>query len=396
MPSMNQITNGIIGYDLDKFGTRTPRYATLRRDVKDFRYGKGGHYGYPSMSLPNVGGPMYLDAHVDSYGSTADFDAWPLGATNPNGFHYKGHFVADVPSGGFWNGTFTPDAWGATAYSKMKPTKPSFQALNAIYELREVPAMLKQKFLDPKNPLASIGNYHLALQFGWKPLLADIRNTVLTQMSMQKRLNWLLRHNGKPVKTAVTLLDTSSIVSDVSSPLDYGALQPVLSTNYYRSATKSRVIQSQAEKVWARARFRYWLPDGPRDVNWTNRMKAALFGFQPSPSVIYNAVPWSWLNDWFSNTGDILENLDAGVASRCAADYFYVMRYKEYRIEKTGFGYLWSQDGQFIDVTASSYAYSTVKSRAEGDPFGFATQENSLSGMQLSILGALGMSRLKR
>jgi len=110
--------------------------------------------------------------------------------------------------------------------------------------------------------------------------------------------------------------------------------------------------------------------------------------------MIYNAIPWSWLNDWFSNTGDILENLDVGVADRLAADYCYLMQdcqtHREYYAE----GKFHDKAGNIFSVSATSYSVAGTKNRIIGDPFGFSTNPNSLSATQLSILGALGLSRL--
>lgn len=122
---------------------------------------------------------------------------------------------------------------------------------------------------------------------------------------------------------------------------------------------------------------------------------AYLFGLTPTPQVIWNAIPWSWLADWFSNAGDVLSNLDTGVADRCAADYFYVMREKGIIITYNCDFYLANTtryEGNHFSL--DSVAQATTKSRLRGDPFGFHLSEINLNPMQLSILGALGLSRL--
>jgi len=124
-------------------------------------------------------------------------------------------------------------------------------------------------------------------------------------------------------------------------------------------------------------------------------MEARLFGLFPSPAAVWNALPWTWLADWFASTGDILANMDVGVANRLAADYFYVMREKAYvqtaDCSCTMFSY---PNKEPVAVNVTGTRVSAFKSRLAGDPFGFHTSNNNLTGMQLSILGALGKSRL--
>jgi hypothetical protein len=124
-------------------------------------------------------------------------------------------------------------------------------------------------------------------------------------------------------------------------------------------------------------------------------MMARIYGLRPSPAVVYNAIPWTWLIDWFSNLGDIIDNLDAGVADRLAADYLYVMRETTYRRERNVRGALYSSfDLKQYQYNLTSTAIMSVKTRIKGSPFGFGVNPNSLTDHQIAILGALGLSHL--
>jgi len=365
----------------------------LKRLVsKNLVGGSQGHYGWPHPpEFRDIGGSFVL------YGSETNNGVMGVGTVTTNGpgaysdWTYSGSIVGkctplDLPT----TGTH-PESYGAEAYSKMMPTAPNFQALNAIYELREVPGQLRQKMVDGN--LKNISNYWIALQFGWKPLLNDIRNSVLTQIGMQNRLNQLLRDNGKPVRRRIPLAAAETELGS-SSGVAYGSFDPGdFVTYFYSSDPTHSTREYQLSRVWASAQFRYWLPEGPRNVEWTRNMKAAIFGLNPSPSVVYNAVPWTWLFDWFTNTGYVLDNLSSGVADRCAADWFYVMsethRIRESILTWNG----WNEQREPVSFTTTSTSRAYSKFRTRGDPFGLAFNQNDLSPMQLSILGALGMSR---
>nr|UJQ85254.1 MAG: hypothetical protein 1 [Leviviridae sp.] len=373
--------------------TNTPSeqtYYTPSAGSKDLILGDWGHYGWPNPSGPgNCGGPFLLKQTTTNYGLVGVGEAWRGGALDQR---FVGSMCAQAanPTGSVVD--TDGSAWGADAYNRMKPTKPMFQGLNAVYELREVPEQLRQGFT---KDLIGASNYWLALQFGWKPLLQDIRNLVDTQSKIEKRLAWLMRHNGKPVRRRVVLSDTmNDPVVTRENPLGGNGLHPLLVSQYY-SGNERTVKQSSGTRIWASARFRYWLPPGPQDIAWKRWMKAYLFGLTPTPSVIWKAMPWSWMVDWFTNVGHVISNMDGGVANRLASDYFYVMREDWARADATNWFTTKRRDGTKVSHTSTTTRIKSKKSRVAGDPFGFNTNQNSLSSMQLSILGALGMSRLR-
>jgi hypothetical protein len=341
-----------------------------------------GHRNWKKPTIGDNGGAFIHYGKkrtiIPSANTTQDF----------NTVHYNGRFIAIAPNS--WDVPIGDGAdWGSQAYDRMKPTKPTFEAMNSIYELRDIPGMLKQRFLS--SGLKAVPNWWLALQFGWGALFNDIAKLVKTQQSLEKRLNWLLEHNGKPVKRRVELAKSSDTVEKEWFQ-DWGYHAPILNSNFYDGPPWQRWKDEITNKVWASARFRYWLPASPEGVVYKKQLIAAIYGIRfPPPIVIWNAMPWTWLSDWFFNTGEILANMDVGVAERLAADYFYVMREQSWKTQLQSDIYLRRPN---VKLTSYMNVDSFRQTRLQGDPFGFATQQSDLSGMQLSILGALGLSRL--
>lgn len=365
-----------------------PRYEDIESENNELVW-SSGHYGYPDFNSPNVGGSFKVvydtvvrePANVGKIQGgtvyaehTYEGNVYPTGVTAPIAVNNDG------------------SSFGATAYAKMKPDKPSMQGLNSIYELKDVPGMLRQRFL--KDGLAGIGNYYLALKFGWEALLRDVQSLVITQQQAQDRLKQLIRDEGRPIKRRITLSDSISAMSQGEGTGN--GFGPSFVTYFYADGGSWREVRKTTEQIWASARFRYWLPPGPRDVRWTTTMMAKIFGLNPTPLVVYNAIPWSWLIDWFTNAGDVVSNLQTSLVDRLAADYFYVMRHTENSSETTFSSKFYRYKTlAIVPVTATVYRKKGCKSRLPGDPFGFGTPANSLSGVQLSILGALGLSRLR-
>jgi hypothetical protein len=392
--SMNISTYTNVGTEYNYSLGNPPKKLAAWSDYrkKTMAAGDHGHYGYPKFDTgKDVGGSFILQ------GAHFIHNPVNVGRIHRGGFdrwYYDGTLYAN-PAAVF---SATPNtsagSFGATAYARMKPTEPSFESLNAFYELKDLPGMLRQRLSN--NGLKNIGNYYLALKFGWEPLLRDIISMVSLQRDAQAKLAQLLRDNGRPVRRRITLLNTQSEPSIVDG-IDTNAFQPGFVSQYYAQDPRSVVKRYDTDEVWASARFRYWLPPGPRDIQWSKNMLARLYGLRPTPSVVYNAIPWSWLVDWFSNLGDVISNLDSGVADHLAADYCYVMRKTTHVVNKDSVGWFktgWQSGSPIKQVSASVRQEYFSKSRSVGSPFGFGLKESDLSTTQLTILGALGLSRL--
>jgi len=392
-------------YGSSPIGVKT---YTTNIDISTMWVGDRGHYGYPHYPADkDVGGAFYLEG-VRTKRNVLPLGDIQRGNPNPLDQHYTGGLAVDIPHTGAWSSqAFPADPYGATAYNRMKPTKASFGTYNSLFETKDLPGMIADipfRFWNTavQNLQRAVRSFRdggaghfVGYEFGWKQLVQDVQNMCSLQQRGQKRLAWLLHNNNKPVHTAVTLVDTFDIVEDFAIS-GYGYLQPVLVTQYYAVEPHGRRLSTNREKVWAEGTYLYWLPDGPRDINWTNAMLASIYGQNVTAANLYKAVPWSWLLDWFTNVGTVLQNMDAGVAARLWSPRNYVMRKKEWTIQNT-------ITGQFLDraskslftATGSSSSTAFVKCRARGDPFGFATNQNTLSGMQQAIMGALGLSRLR-
>jgi len=372
--------------------TVSPKLATLMVR-KETLVGGGGHYGYPDFpSNRDVGGDFQLNTYRFDTSPSSVGRIWRGG---PLSQYYIG---AVCPTDDFYGGQVpgnratVDDTMGSLAYNRMKPTRPSMAGFAALYEgIKDTPALLRQRFL--KQGLHAIPNYWLALQFGWKPLLSDIRNCILVQLDAQKRLNQLIRDNGKVVRRKFVIYDTTRDEDNRTTHVIQN-VAPGLVTQYYTGDNVNQTSFWGYDRAWASAAFRYYLPDGPQDINWTIAMKARIFGLYPSPSAVWQVLPWSWLIDWFANVGNMLENMEAGVANELYNQYFYVMRQVGEVYTKQTTTHFQRENGDPVVVAGSSRSEWAHKARYAGNPFGWSTSSAPLNAYQASILGALGLSRV--
>jgi hypothetical protein len=355
------------------------------RQVKDGQYVGGGYFRMyrrggerPSVTrtvgVPGVPAWTYPNAQLRS--------------------DYPNRYAFDYT----WNGPYPDFDWkaesyGATAWNRMRPDRPDMSILNALYELREVPESLKPRILKYRDGKAW-SDYFLAVNFGWLPLLSDCQDFVRTTINMKNRLDQLLRDEGKPVTRRISMNSGFPARNDGPISGESYSVGVGLVTPCYVGVPKYTDTLSVTSKLWGVGQFKYWLPPGPRDWKWRAREILRVYGAYPSPAVVWNAIPWTWLADWFTNVGDVLENIDFTVADRLASNYAFVMRHVLEKLTRTTTAVLMTPSGAPTTVNLTSYLIGETKERALIDPFSPAVTFDSMSPRQAAILGAIGYSRM--
>lgn len=344
----------------------------------------------------------------------------------------------------------------ATGYSRAKPGNPVASLGQFLYELKELPALPLQGFFTatrakgwsasealarylegdkfaalklPKgtplgvpgsnrfgsqlvsktfNPaidslvalhgFRALGGEYLNVVFGWEPFLRDLRNLYGLWKDIDKRLAQIIRENGRGIRRKATIkTDRTQTVSSSHFALPFihvGGNPGTIAVG----TTDYKVTTETTTRAWFVGRFQYYIPDVGTS-QWTARAREALFGAKPTPSLLWNVLPWTWLIDWFSNVGDTVNNLNSGWAENLVCKYSYVMKRTDTQtIAEAKVMMLGSQTAQNrwsrVDFPFRSRSGLTEKARVGGgNPFGLNVQLPSLSAKQLAILGALGISR---
>lgn len=364
-------------------------------------------------------GPPYLTG--------GPFDNWTLQTDWPNvGGHtsvsywrykYEGGFVNSIqPEVLLSNASLSPSedaSWGdvtslgATGWSRFRPGRPRASLGQFLGEIRDIPRTLKttaKGFADLWKSMGgrkgSMGNsskklsdHWLNTQFGWLPFLNDLNDFYTTAIKLEERLDQMRRENGRWVKRGGT------IRSDTETEEDGGEgvyLYPALNTLLYRSSADGpygtwQTVKTTSQVAWFEGKMRFYIPAFTgNSISDKARQMAHIYGLTPGPSLVWELTPWSWLIDWVSNIGDCISNIDASLNQGAAAKYAYVMGTTQERVDVTASIFLKSGP-----VTLSNYASATRKTRRAASPFGFGLDISDLTGIQWSILGALGLSRLK-
>jgi hypothetical protein len=356
-----------------------------------------------------------------------------------------GEYVGSFADNGFWVGdsyatlnskTVTNLAnlsqYHSLAWDKTKPQIPQANLAQFVYELRDLPGMLKtsaEAFSLQWGNLITRGkrgglpivemapreaaDHFVNHQFGWAPFIGDLAKLYDVFNHTVEHISRLVRDNGRYVRRRRVLEQSDETTSPITPGVDSGTVPssemrdplgfpmcnlystPNGSARGYCSFTKRT-----RKRVWAVGSFAYFRPEfDPANFSegafaqFQNVQRLmTLYGVRINPTLLWKLTPWSWMADWFTNFGHHIERLDDWVTDGINARYLYVMKTEESFMTKTC--HLNFYSGL---VTLNFQRRLITKQREAADsPYGFNTPWNSLSPRQWAILGAIGFSRSPR
>jgi len=304
----------------------------------------------------------------------------------------------------------------------MRPDKPDFSAATSLLELKDLVSPLKSalKHLIERGhsdkalkralntPLhKKAGNDHLMVNFGLVPLVSDIKGFVEAFEKRHKKFNEMLKNEGKPRHRRTKFggkYDKSDTIygtfprSGNSLTTVVGLVDPAGVSQCYTTSPSTltrRANTTTREEWWAEGQFRYLLPPGPRTDAWKASMVRRILGGRVTLSTVYNLIPWSWLVDYFTDVGDMMDAISPGIADRLICDYAYVMATFEWELFRSDeSSWAAGKTGGVNIVSPSVTKTWTIKMRYPASPFGFGFSMSNLTPNQIGILGALGLSKI--
>jgi hypothetical protein len=285
-------------------------------------------------------------------------------------------------------------ARGATAISRCKPTNSPADAFTFLAELYKdkIPHLIGSSIWKAKTGemLKASADDYLNIQFGWQPILNDIKDFLGAVYHADRVLTQFERDAGKVVRRRYRFPSNKETSEETLNP---GAV-PFGYTGY-PTGPFGKIVRhtTVVTDIWFSGAFTYHLPSGYDSRNKLEsfaRKAEFLLGTDLSPEKIWKIAPWSWAVDWFANTGDVLSNITDFASGSLVMRYGYVMGTKVvtdiYTNEGSGLF------GQVV-VMPPFKVESTTKRRLAANPFGFGVVWGDLSPFQLSILAALGITK---
>jgi hypothetical protein len=292
-------------------------------------------------------------------------------------------------------------AKGATAVARCKPTNNVASASTFLGELlREgMPSLMGIPTWKERASLArGAGSEYLNSEFGWKPLLSDVRSFAYAAANAHKILDQYERDSGKVVRRRYEFPEERTFNQQLVQVYDGHTHSPtedaLIDLNDPNRPSLYKTTRT-LKRTWFSGAFTYHLPVGYKSREFLVEAAAKagpLFGLELTPDALWNLTPWSWAVDWFSNAGDVISNLSDWAVDGLVMKYGYIMQYELQTITYSLYG------GQrYLPKTVYAspiVAWREVKRRKKASPFGFGVSWNSFSPRQLAITTALGITRV--
>ena len=322
------------------------------------------------------------------------------------GFDYA-RLRGGMPASPLLNGVFLPETLsteltseGMRALNEMRPTAPLSGLGVTIGELKDgLPSiigsgMLKATLSQAKRDrrlLREGSKEYLNWEFGWKPLVSDLRDAAKAVTRSERIINQLYRDSGKDVRRRFGFpVEREDPVVTASS----GRLPQLRGSSQLWSATGTLYVTTEnIRNVWVSGMCRYYVPEADdlrsriqRQAMVANR----LLGLRPDPELLWELAPWSWLADWVGSIGSLMGNLSAYAFDGLVWKYAYLM---EHVVERKSYDLRGARQYNGYIPPCSAVAIRESKRRVSATPFGFGLSLDSFTLRQWSILAALGISR---
>lgn len=322
-----------------------------------------------------------------------------------SGFHYSGPLFAggvtgvnDWPSAQILSAAEL-DALGTSIIAGILPTNPLSGALVALGELRSegLPTVpILGSWRDRTRIARSAGNEYLNHQFGWVPLVNDLKafsNVVSNHDDLVKQYE---RNSGRRIKRRVTFPIETTVVSETKTN---AKLSPNPPSSIYVSGTDVRTkTDKKIVRHWFSGAFTYYLPPYVKNGDNSKRnrqLRNYLYGTRVTPEVIWDLTPWTWAADWVGNFGDVLHNISAFHNDGLVMQYGYIMSQQIHDVTYTWDGVEFKTYPGHKYVASVTYR-TIVKQRRVATPYGFGLDTGLFTDRQWSILAALGITRGSR
>jgi hypothetical protein len=363
-----------------------PVYLGYTQVLNEFEMASTGHRG-PFDGSSDKGGPWYMSKILRTAG-TGVYDTIYNGAGKNEAYVCREWFPPSsnppsLPSTSGLEAQLQVD--GTSAIARCEPTRPEASVAQFLGELFRdgLPHIIGSGLLKARTRflLGSTGDEYLNYEFGWKPMMSDLRQMAHAVTHSHEILKSYAKHADVLTRRGYRFPESTDSYSYEGSDACY--------VTYFGVApgSSSRITSS---KSWFRGAFKYHIPVQNsvlgRFERW-NRLANHLLGISLTPETVWELAPWSWAADWFSNAGDVFHNISAMGLDGLVMQYGYMMN--EQKAQSS-----WNVSEPLNGVTGLNLQVKHVqKVRIPATPYGFGISFGDLLGYQQSVIAALGLTR---
>lgn len=363
-------------------------------DKSVFRVDTGHPWELERYDINGIPWNFSWSGGADRYDITGAFPTYESGDVNP----------------GFWYPLTGLESWAALQYGRMAPSVSEFSLTTFLGELREgLPRILPGALKGQVNTLRQAGGDYLNVEFGWKPLINDLRSLAEVLLSasygLYRPFGASHRERKPPASTFYKSTD-GTISQEIQYQIGHQGINnsalflPTDGIGHIGSSNAKglvRTVRKSSVKRWIEGEFVY-IPKASFDMSKYQSRVDSLMSLDLTPSTLWELSPWSWLVDWFIDLGGAIQSMEAATTNRVISTYCYAMEETKSSI---------SSSVTILGSTNPFYTYNGPKQlnhsydyvrkrRIRANPFGFlGSPSTTLNGGQMAILGALGLTKLR-
>lgn len=303
------------------------------------------------------------------------------------------------------------DVFAQQAYAKTAPTSVVFDAANFMGELNEGLPKLSSDLLQHRSKaFAEIGSDYLNVAFGWIPFVSSVKDALMalktaTETLSQQGQRVHRRMSLPPVQEAGVLGPRNGSISVQTGnyrgfvPTTYEKWGTSFSTGPTSGSAEYTLVKTRSSRRWFEGEFSSFYPLGFDPNDYLKRLDV-LVNTKITPRTLYELAPWSWMVDWGLRLGDSIKANELAANDLLVMHYGYAMEETVYTSETSW--RMTSQPGDQYSIFSNFpsrgryFAATTYKRRLRANPYGFKVGgASALTGGQLAILGALGLTMTK-
>lgn len=231
-------------------------------------------------------------------------------------------------------------------------------------DLREVPRYIASKYVE--------------YQFGIDPFVRDLQKMLDVVGQVDKKVKQLKHLQQGFSRRHATVFSDEKYENRVT---------PKFVSGLYNEQNTFSYQLTQTRRDWVSTTWNAIYPESlPKtDDELRNLARTLAFGWDISFSTLWEAMPWSWLFDWFGNVGDIF----AATRNHIPVNHTGSCVMTERKLRLTNFR--WENRVGPLSVTFTPYHYITMKRQVAPLVVYPEFSLPFLNGGQLSILSALSV-----
>jgi hypothetical protein len=382
--------------------TTSEAHTGWRSRPRDRFYGDiGGEFTstrtYAYGNLPNVEGVVFEEnTGYPSYDTNVCVYSGPVLPANPFNM-------------GFPTNKRSTDSqlavYGTEAIARCSPSNPTANVTTFLGEtLSEglphfVGHSLKELAgMNPKKLRKALSGEFLNYEFGWLPFVSDLRSLSQSLLNSHKILSQYSRGSGTLTRRRYVFPDvkTTSIDRVLSNAVPWTLIGSSVMTRFGPHSGQVFCETKTLQSRWFSGAFTYYIPPPSSLIGDIDRkviFAKKLLGASLTPDSVWNLAPWSWLVDWFTDTGDVLKNLDNWIIDNQVLAYGYIM---EHTMSTNAYTFVGDTSLRTSVPVPTVTFVNECKLRRKATPYGFGFTWDTLSHLQQAILVALGLSRWRK